>query len=41
MDAEGAGTESDNACFYSLLGIRQDASASEIRSAYRKLALVA
>ncbi|ONK63403.1 uncharacterized protein A4U43_C07F14770 [Asparagus officinalis] len=37
MDVKGTG--SDEACFYSLLGIQQDASASEVKSAYRKLAL--
>lgn len=38
MDASGPG--SDGSCYYSLLGIRRNASASDIRSAYRCLALV-
>ncbi|KAD3067427.1 hypothetical protein R6Q59_018503 [Mikania micrantha] len=29
----------DRSCYYSVLGIRKDASSSQIRSAYRKLAL--
>ncbi|CAL9047228.1 unnamed protein product [Musa banksii] len=37
MDASGPG--SDGSCYYSLLGIRRNASASDIRSAYRCLAL--
>ncbi|PIA61182.1 hypothetical protein AQUCO_00300602v1 [Aquilegia coerulea] len=37
MDREGGG--SDGSCYYSVLGVRKDASSSEIRSAYRKLAL--
>ncbi|XP_010259398.1 PREDICTED: dnaJ homolog subfamily B member 3 isoform X2 [Nelumbo nucifera] len=36
MEREGG---SDGSCYYSVLGIRRDASFSEIRSAYRKLAL--
>ncbi|XP_043718605.1 dnaJ homolog subfamily B member 3 [Telopea speciosissima] len=36
MDREGG---SDESCYYSVLGIRRDASFSEIRGAYRKLAL--
>lgn len=36
MDREGA---SAGSCYYSVLGIRKDASCSDIRSAYRKLAL--
>ncbi|PKA58396.1 Chaperone protein dnaJ 72 [Apostasia shenzhenica] len=35
MDAGGA----EESCYYSLLGIRRNASAAEIRSAYRNLAL--
>ncbi|KAD3067500.1 hypothetical protein E3N88_35380 [Mikania micrantha] len=30
----------DRSCYYSVLGIRKDASSSQIRSAYRKLALL-
>ncbi|XP_008784398.1 dnaJ homolog subfamily B member 3-like isoform X2 [Phoenix dactylifera] len=37
MDADGAG--SDGSCYYSLLGIRRNASSSDIRTAYRKQAL--
>ncbi|URD92848.1 DnaJ domain [Musa troglodytarum] len=37
MDASGPG--SDGSCYYSLLGIRRNASPSDIRSAYRCLAL--
>ncbi|KAI3752574.1 hypothetical protein L2E82_24608 [Cichorium intybus] len=33
------GKSMDGSCYYSVLGIRKDASSSEIRSAYRKLAL--
>nr|GMD09387.1 DnaJ homolog subfamily B member 8-like [Ipomoea batatas] len=36
MDREGG---SSGSCYYSILGIRSDASSSDIRSAYRKLAL--
>ncbi|PHT99009.1 DnaJ -like protein subfamily B member 6 [Capsicum chinense] len=36
MDREGG---SSGSCYYSVLGIRKDASYSDIRSAYRKLAL--
>lgn len=36
MDREGGSGES---CYYSILGIQKDASSSQIRSAYRKLAL--
>ncbi|PSS03061.1 DnaJ subfamily B member like [Actinidia chinensis var. chinensis] len=36
MDREG---ESDGSCYYAVLGIRKDASYSDIRTAYRKLAL--
>eukprot|EP00262_Sarcandra_glabra_P008926 TRINITY_DN22878_c0_g1_i1.p1 TRINITY_DN22878_c0_g1~~TRINITY_DN22878_c0_g1_i1.p1 ORF type:complete len:175 (+),score=27.91 TRINITY_DN22878_c0_g1_i1:149-673(+) len=36
MDREA---ESDGPCYYSVLGIRKNASFSEIRGAYRKLAL--
>ncbi|KAJ4957026.1 hypothetical protein NE237_013809 [Protea cynaroides] len=36
MDGEGG---FDGSCYYSVLGVRRDASFSEIRSAYRKLAL--
>ncbi|KAL9248979.1 Chaperone protein DnaJ 1-like protein [Drosera capensis] len=37
MDRDGGG--SAGGCYYAVLGIRQDASSSDIRSAYRKLAL--
>lgn len=37
MDREGG---SNRSCYYSILGIRKGSSFSEIRSAYRKLALV-
>lgn len=37
MDQNGG--SNDGACYYSVLGVRRDASSSEIRSAYRKLAL--
>ncbi|KAK3036753.1 hypothetical protein RJ639_029718 [Escallonia herrerae] len=33
------GGSNDGSCYYSVLGIRKDASFSDIRSAYRKLAL--
>ncbi|KAL7205356.1 hypothetical protein ACSBR2_018326 [Camellia fascicularis] len=36
MDRGGG---SDGSCYYSILGIRKDASFSDIRTAYRKLAL--
>lgn len=38
MDREG-GSSVGSYCYYSVLGIRKDASFSDIRSAYRKLAL--
>ncbi|KAL0375803.1 UNVERIFIED_CONTAM: DnaJsubfamily B member 6 [Sesamum calycinum] len=38
MDREG-GSDVGSYCYYSVLGIRKDASFSDIRSAYRKLAL--
>lgn len=38
MDREG-GSDAGSYCYYSVLGIRKDASFSDIRSAYRKLAL--
>ncbi|KAK4424570.1 DnaJsubfamily B member 6 [Sesamum alatum] len=38
MDREG-GSDVGSYCYYSVLGIRRDASFSDIRSAYRKLAL--
>ncbi|CAA2976399.1 Hypothetical predicted protein [Olea europaea subsp. europaea] len=37
MDREGGGSK--GSCYYSVLGIRRDASFSDIRSAYHKLAL--
>ena len=33
------GKSIDGSCYYSVLGVRRDASSSQIRSAYRKLAL--
>lgn len=38
MEREG-GSNGDRSCYYSVLGVRKDASFSDIRSAYRKLAL--
>ncbi|XP_011092118.1 uncharacterized protein LOC105172412 isoform X1 [Sesamum indicum] len=38
MDREG-GSDVGSYCYYTVLGIRKDASFSDIRSAYRKLAL--
>ncbi|XP_018816317.1 chaperone protein DnaJ [Juglans regia] len=38
MDREG-GSNGGSSCYYSVLGIRKDASFSDIRTAYRKLAL--
>lgn len=42
MDQEGGGSNggSRSSCYYSVLGIRSDASSSDIRTAYRKLAMV-
>ncbi|KAG6524529.1 hypothetical protein ZIOFF_014441 [Zingiber officinale] len=42
MDASPAGSDAaaSSSCYYSLLGIRRDAYHSEIRAAYRRLALV-
>ncbi|XP_042466593.1 chaperone protein DnaJ-like isoform X3 [Zingiber officinale] len=41
MDASPAGSDAaaSSSCYYSLLGIRRDAYHSEIRAAYRRLAL--
>ncbi|XP_044499422.1 chaperone protein DnaJ-like [Mangifera indica] len=39
MDGEGGGSTAGSSCYYSVLGIRKDASFSDIRSAYRKLAM--
>ncbi|TKY61552.1 DnaJ-like subfamily B member 6 [Spatholobus suberectus] len=38
MDREGGGSDGGS-CYYSVLGIRKDASSSDIRTAYRKLAM--
>ncbi|KAK7284415.1 hypothetical protein RJT34_19161 [Clitoria ternatea] len=38
MDREGGGSNAGS-CYYSVLGIRRDASFSDIRTAYRKLAM--
>ncbi|CAI8615378.1 unnamed protein product [Vicia faba] len=38
MDRDGAGSNGGS-CYYSVLGIRSDASSSDIRTAYRKLAM--
>ncbi|XP_051145640.1 uncharacterized protein LOC127261359 isoform X3 [Andrographis paniculata] len=38
MDREGC-SNAASYCYYSVLGVRKDASSSDIRSAYRKLAL--
>ncbi|KAJ8447796.1 hypothetical protein Cgig2_015159 [Carnegiea gigantea] len=38
MEREG-GSNGGRSCYYSVLGVRRDASSSDIRSAYRKLAL--
>jgi len=38
MDREG-GSNGGSWCYYSVLGIRNDASSSDVRTAYRKLAL--
>ncbi|KAB1202121.1 hypothetical protein CJ030_MR8G002378 [Morella rubra] len=35
----GGGSNGGSSCFYSVLGIRKDASFSDVRTAYRKLAL--
>jgi hypothetical protein len=39
MDREG-GSNGRSLCYYSVLGIRKDASSSDVRTAYRKLAMV-
>lgn len=39
MDAAAAGSNGASSCYYSLLGLRKNASSADIRSAYRKLAL--
>lgn len=36
---ERGGSNGGRSCYYSVLGVRRDASSSDIRSAYRKLAL--
>lgn len=38
MDREGG--SNGGSCYYAVLGIRKDASFSDVRTAYRKLALV-
>ncbi|KAE8010298.1 hypothetical protein FH972_006680 [Carpinus fangiana] len=38
MDREG-GSNGGSWCYYSVLGIRKDASSSDVRTAYRKLAM--
>ncbi|XP_050382301.1 uncharacterized protein LOC126799196 isoform X1 [Argentina anserina] len=38
MDREG-GSNAAGSCYYAVLGIRKDSSSSDIRAAYRKLAL--
>lgn len=38
MDREGG--SNGGSCYYAVLGIRNDASFSDVRTAYRKLALV-
>ncbi|KAI4369371.1 hypothetical protein MLD38_017815 [Melastoma candidum] len=35
----GGGSVAGSSCYYAVLGIRKDASSSEIRTAYRKLAM--
>jgi hypothetical protein len=43
MDAGGgnvSGGDASGCCYYALLGIRKNASATDIRAAYRRLALV-
>ncbi|CAJ2631728.1 unnamed protein product [Trifolium pratense] len=39
MDRDGGGSNGDGSSYYSVLGIRSDASSSDIRTAYRKLAM--
>ncbi|KNA21159.1 hypothetical protein SOVF_046000 [Spinacia oleracea] len=39
MDREGGSNGVNGSCYYSVLGLRKDASSSDVRSAYRKLAL--
>lgn len=39
MEREGGSNGGNGSCYYSVLGLRKDASSSDIRSAYRKLAL--
>ncbi|XP_021742641.1 dnaJ homolog subfamily B member 3-like [Chenopodium quinoa] len=39
MERSGGSNGGNGSCYYSVLGLRKDASASDIRSAYRKLAL--
>jgi hypothetical protein len=36
----GAGAGASACCYYSLLGIRKNASATDVRAAYRRLAMV-
>ncbi|KAJ1417167.1 DnaJ domain containing protein [Sesbania bispinosa] len=39
LDGSGRGGSNGGSCYYSVLGIRRDASSSDIRTAYRKLAM--
>lgn len=40
MASEGGGSKSRSNSYYNVLGIRKDASISDVRTAYRKLAMV-
>lgn len=40
MACEGGGSNNRSNSYYNVLGIRKDASVSDIRTAYRKLAMV-
>jgi hypothetical protein len=39
-NAPGAGAGAPSCCYYALLGIRKNASSTDIRAAYRRLAMV-